>query len=242
MIKNKPIARWTLGPCSRFGIISIKKSIKEFSKIYPKFERIVCYNNVERPKGMDADLLEQKLPYNFSIRNYKIGSSRLNSGWKLCPARININCHELWIDNDFILYKKNKHIDDWINGDYSIITEGIGRNFGIFDKFIDNKLKICAGFFGLPPNFNFDQHIVDAFNKLNIKEIGGWDEQGLVSYIVTGNKHVVIPFSILPISTKIKINKKTINEYDGIHFVGINRKEDVREFKNFCNLYFKFFL
>lgn len=46
---NKLIARWTLGPCSKFGMACVKKSIQEFSKIYPEFDRVICYNNIEKP-------------------------------------------------------------------------------------------------------------------------------------------------------------------------------------------------
>ena len=58
----KPLVRWTIGPVSELGHKILKRSVENFKKIYPEFDCVVCYNNIEK-KLLDeihVDLFEQK--------------------------------------------------------------------------------------------------------------------------------------------------------------------------------------
>jgi hypothetical protein len=121
-------------------------------------------------------------------------------------------------------------IDQWLKGNYCIISEGIGRNFGIYDKLIHPDLKICAGFFGLPPNFDFYKEILLHCKLLKGKTLGSWDEQGLVTSIATNNNHIVVPLTSMAIvepSFDMPLNSSAY------HFVGANRLEKHEKWEQF---------
>lgn len=235
----KPIARWTVGPVSQTGLDILKHSIDLFSKIYPEFERIICFNNLNKFKlkflEKKAYFFEQKeqdsivdlLP---SDNNQEQASG---CGWKLCPPRLSIQSHELFIDNDIIIRKRIKEIDNWLNHEnQGLISEGHPRcrKFGVFDDCVPTGLHVCAGLFGLPPYFDFAERI-NFYNLKKKVSIGGYDEQGLTASIITNmQNYKIIPISKIHISEDWCLEpfynflntKKQIP--DAIHFVGANRK------------------
>ena len=240
----KPIARWTIGAVSNTGFDVLRHSIVLFSKIYPEFERIVCFNSIEKSKIKflegKAQLFEQKEEYNVCDilpTNPNDEQQASGCGWKLCPPRLSLKTHELFIDNDLIIRKRIKEIDDWLKvQDEAIMSEGHPRSrmFGVFDEFIPKEINVCAGLFGLPPNFDFADRIKFFVSQKKVT-IGGWEEQGLTASIVTNSqKYRLIPLSkvhisedwvedpLAPLSQNYSNNNK--QKPDAIHFVGANRK------------------
>src|SRR5688572_12825908 len=102
----KPLARWTVGKVTNTGMEILRESVRVFGRIYPEFDRVVCYNNVERPAGFDG-LYEQMatdLPYPLLGPDADPGEGGSPaSGWKLCPPRLRPEAHELWLDNDIVV-------------------------------------------------------------------------------------------------------------------------------------------
>lgn len=227
----KPLVRWTIGPVNCIGHDILKESVKLFSKVYPEFDRCVCYNNIDKSDIMDlskfADLIcqeESSVPCRLTP-----GSSNPEEasgcGWKLAPPRLRIDSHELWIDNDLIILERMSEIDNWIETENtSIISEGLHRKrmFGVFDSVIDPKVHVCAGFFGLPPNFDFYTKI-EEYSKHLSDSLGGYDEQGLTSAIVTDLDYFLVPLSKMHIAEDTRLFPSKLPS--GIHFVGANRKE-----------------
>ena len=227
----KIIARWTVGPCSECGVEILRESVNLFANLYPEAERMVCYNQIDRPVNINASLYEQhqdELGYPLTSTQDDI-KERSGSGWKLCPPRMDINCHELWIDNDIVIHQKMKEIDQWIKGDYCIISEGLGRYFGIYNNLVPSGLKICAGFFGLPPDFDFRKEILKHCELLNGKTIGSWDEQGLVASIITNKKHKVVPLTSLAIVEP----DFDLPDAPAFHFVEANRIDSHKKWEEF---------
>lgn len=235
----KPLVRWTIGSASDTGIEILSMAVPLFAKIYPEFKRIICFNNIKLSKikhlNKYSELFEQK--ENDSIfkiipENLEDDSKSYGCGWKLCPPRIRPESHELFIDNDLIITKRIKELDNWLlTTDETIITEGHPRSrmFGVFDECIPSGIHACAGFFGIPPNFDFSEKIKMYITKKNT-EIGGWDEQGLTTAIITNEKHKIIPLSKIHISedwvpnplAPLLATKET--DFCGFHFVGANKK------------------
>jgi hypothetical protein len=220
----KPIIRWTIGDVSKNGFICLESSIKNFIKNYKnKFDYYVCYNTIN----------EKKLNY---IRKYPVKllnqhdyvdelkiKPKNHPCWKLFPPRININTHEIFIDNDLVLYEKLPLINRFLkNNDMLIITQARSRAYGNFSKLIKTKDNINTGFFGLYPNFDFKKEINNILNKKIIENWNAhWDEQGLVTYIFENYKYNLIP------TTKIYAGTKMLPFTDGtkgIHYIGLNRK------------------
>lgn len=250
----KPVARWTIGDVSETGFKILYESVKKFHNIYPEFKKIICYNNINLNKikhlesyaeffqQKEIDSLIKLLPSNPNDDHQADGC-----GWKLCPPRLSCDSHELFIDNDLVILKRIEEIDRWLKcNDKTIISEGHPRSrmFGIFDKHIPDNIRACAGLFGLPPNFDFAKEII-KLKKLTCKPnflIGGWDEQGLTTAIVTKSDFVLIPLSKVYISEDW-VDKPLGNvdyiDYHGIHFVGANRKPWHRGWKFYKKICFQ---
>ncbi len=169
---------------------------------------------LEKLNNLNVKLHEQKESLNLPISN---------SGWKLVPSRIRNEAHELWLDNDVLIWKRVPAIDLWLSSNTGIITQGLHGLYGRFKEFVKSPLPVCAGVFGLPPNFNFESKIINLYNyKLQSKRLEmPFDEQGLTAAIITN-----IPGFIKIPMNQIKIceneNDKA-NNVCGIHFVGTNR-------------------
>lgn len=231
----RPIARWTVGHVSNCGMDILMESTKVFEKIYPEFDLMVCYNNIDRsilPKFSSKVIVRQQhsneINYPLTAFDdplegvaYRKGGMA-GSGWKLVPPRLNIKTHELWIDNDIIVRNRMKDIDSWLKKtNCGIISEGLGRIFGVYESLIPKQLKICAGFFGLPPHFDFHATILKYCKCLNGKSLGHYDEQGLVAATITNMKNfIIVPQERLRI---VENHHAFDNFADGIHFVGANR-------------------
>ena len=232
----KPLARWTIGPVEPIGYEILKHSVIKFKEVYPEFDREVCFNNIDKP-DIDCDLINQ---HDFELQfqpsspdeDYSERSGGMKgSGWKLAPPRLRIESHELWIDNDIVILERIPEIDQWLQEETSIISEGLGQHYGSFKSLMGN-LKMCAGFFGLPPKFDFESKISELQKD---KELGGFDEQGLVAYVVSQiGGFITVPKETLKIVEdhhEFPSEKKK-----GYHFVGANRKNWHRGWKSFLDM------
>jgi hypothetical protein len=227
----RKIARWTIGPVSNSGQEILRESILKFSYIYPEFERILCYNNINEEIVEDLShickLYKQEsntVPCKLSDPDENVEEAT-GCGWKLAPPRIDIESMELFIDNDLIIRKRLPQIDEWIkNSNCFLIAEGLSRvrMYGVFDPFIPEKIHANAGIFGIPSGFDFYKKISD-YSLFLEDSLGGYNEQGLtVATIVNTKNYIMIPLSVLHISEDHEGFPKKIP--DAIHFVGANRK------------------
>jgi hypothetical protein len=215
----KPLARWTIGRVHPYGWEVLIKSVKTFPKIYPEFDLIICHNNLSLSEIKTLNNLNVKLYRQIENPNLPIA----NSGWKLIPSRISIKSHELWLDNDVLIWKRVPAIDLWLSSNTGIITQGLYGLYGKFKEFVNSPHPVCAGVFGLPPNFNFESKIINLYNnKLRHKRLDmPFDEQGLTAAIVTN-----IPGFIKIPMNQIKIcenENDKVGDVCGVHFVGTNR-------------------
>lgn len=240
-MKNKPLVRWTVGPVSNLGWEILAESVKTFGKIYPEFDRIVCYNHISDEridflKSFGVDLYKSEQDEIF----YPLTPPGPNpsgfgdpaSGWKLMPARLKINSHELWLDNDILIVDRVPVIDHWIQNDWKIISEGLFRIFGAYDHKVKAGIQACAGLFGCPPGFDFQSEIIELCNEvLQGEPLGHYDEQGLVAAIMTNG-----PFRMVPMRS-VKILQYFENLPDplphGMHMVGINRNKEYKPWEQY---------
>lgn len=246
----KPIVRWTLGPtrCPE-AIECLQNSIRYFQHFYKdKFDYFVM-NNSSIKLQVDAEVVDQ---FQF-INDLKFPA--FGPAWKLFPPRLRIDSHEIFIDNDLILFAKHPIIDQFLNSrDMIFCTEGYAKRFGVFQNLITKNIKLNSGFFGLPPNFDFKTRIEEVSNIFDLppffnfkhelehrhKKIGyakmffdifsRYDEQGCVSLILTNYDN----FKLVPIKDiSVCVDKLKIGFF-GVHFVGLNAGR-----KNFYNEYKK---
>lgn len=234
----KPLARWTLGKTTKLGEETLTQSVKRFKKIYPEFDLIICYNNLSNNQIINLKKLNVKLyEQNSCDLNYPLESvnsppgwkhSMPGWGWKLLPPRLRISSHELWIDNDLIIRERLPSIDKWLNTNKSIISEGSKRAYGIFEEDIPSNNTLCAGLFGLPPNYNFANKIESCCIKLNGTPLGYYNEQGITVLAVLENNPLIVPLSEVSI---VKVLKKPYAK--AMHFIGVNRSEEHQAWKDY---------
>lgn len=215
---NKLIIRWNVGPVKTAGLHILKKSVSNISRIYPQANLIITYNQIEK---REIEFLEE-----FNVDFIKQESNKVNKGyqvhWKLYPARLDNNSHEICIDNDILIFDRIEEIDNFINDDATLISEGLHGAYGQYkDQIPYYGLRFNSGIYGVPPKFDINQMIE--------KEIRPWgnkfDEQGLISIMMHRHKNMyIIPLTKIPIvESEFDINMiKRIKTLKGIHFVGAN--------------------
>jgi hypothetical protein len=215
--------------------------VRLFRRCHPEFDRIICFNNLDSAELNDlksiADLYEQKpedapCPLDVQTGSYEESNG---CGWKLAPPRLRPDSHELFIDNDIIILERLREISDWQCFDgFGLISEGLHRRrmYGVYDGFVLPKIHACAGLFGLPPGFDFAGRIKALLPHLNGKSLGGYNEQGLTTAIITNmENYMLVPLSTLFISEDHVPFPKQLPK--GIHFVGANRKDWHRGWKSY---------
>jgi hypothetical protein len=224
----RPLIRYTLGKVSKSGWETLSESIRLIKKIYPEFDLVVCYNNlnaeeIRRLESFDVPILDQSLHshvMNFVDENN--GWVR-NFFWKLIPQRLRIDAHELWVDNDIVFFDRVDVIDNWLNQSTGIISEGFNKDYGRFGSYPELKNKeeaYCAGFFGLPPHFDFATEIKKLAGDEPLKN---FDEQGLVSLVVSRFENYIVarPRNLVLLSETWK-PQDDFWFPKGIHFARVN--------------------
>lgn len=204
-----------------------------FGKCYPEFKRVVCYNHMEWPIDLNFDVpLYQQQVSDFAYPlTPRDGVNRYGgtpaSGWKLCPPRLNPEGPELFLDNDIVIHNRMPSIDRWLEEGGGIISEGLHRIFGIFERYVPKGVQACAGFFGVPKGFDLERQALDYCRLLKLCNLtlGDYDEQGLVAAVITNmDKFSVVPLTEVAICENWhKVCPSPLPP--AIHFVGANRKE-----------------
>lgn len=219
--------RWTIGNSSKIGFDILAESVKKIKMFYPRSFRFICYNNIsteslEFIKKLDATLVNQN-----KVENVFNAKKCL---WAITPPRLKINCHEIFMDNDIIIYKKLPIISNFRkSSNIFFVTEGKKAHFGKYRPLIPLGKRINTGFFGIPPDFNLKNKVLEVRKELEdllqgqeVKEDeeDHFDYQGIVSAVLVKNNVVIIPMEDINICYKNLV----FGNY-GVHFVHANRKE-----------------
>ena len=201
--------RWTIGQTTPEAIHSLQLSIKLWRKIYGQtFDMVICYNK-DKP-SVDEDLLDQ----NKFINSLPVPP--LTTAWKLYPPRIDIDSHEIFIDNDVIVHSPLSVINPFLlSSDLFFITEAWERSYGYNDHIVPSGFIVNSGLFGIPPGFNFHTNLC-----LNIKPWAShFDEQGLVASVLCNCNTTIIPLSDI----RVCMPEASFGPTKcGLHFVGLN--------------------
>jgi hypothetical protein len=221
--QGKPIWRWTLGPVSDQGFYILKESVKKIKQTYgTTFQYVVCWNGLT-PKQLDqlkqikVDLFQQmpdSLPY-----------PPKNEMWKLYPPRLDMNVHEIVVDNDIVIFDKIPIIDQFLESNFNLLYEGLHRSLGSYDRYVPPGLRINSGIYGVPPGFDLKAGIL---HLLSNDKTPGWkdrfDDQGIIAHVLTKNGNFqILRQSTVPILEPQMVAPKT--GCQGMHFVFANRME-----------------
>lgn len=213
----KPIVRWTIGKTTEAGLACLKYSVKQWQKLYgDKFECFVCYNEIDGHRL--ADIPCEKLNQKLHCNSLDISPKRLPC-WKLYPPRIDIDRHEVFVDNDLVLHRKPDLVERFLGTNRPFISQALVRFYGAFMD-IAPQQPMNTGLFGLPPGYDFRSKINELIKQ---RSFTTWahhaDEQGVVAVLL--KEADIIPLSDIYVC---------LNNYKlgrcGMHFVGLNSGED----------------
>lgn len=200
----------------------LRHSIAQFRNIYgDRFRYVICHNQLSREQldrvtGFGCETVKQDQ----GALCIAPPSSMLDGGpaWKLYPPRISMETHEVFIDNDLVLF--SRALDEFLVDDsMALVTRAVRRCYGQYDSYVRPDLMINTGLVALPP-------YLDWANVLNcqIRAAGSppwrghFDEQGLVASVLQQLKLVFVD-GISVCWTKLAYQQSSV----GMHFVGINQ-------------------
>lgn len=221
----KPLIRWTVGRVDEHGYKSLDLSIKLIKNLYgDTFDYFVCHNSIEKKElkhleKYEVTFVEQdprSLPYPPN-----------GVAWKLYPPRLRMGSHELFIDNDLVVFKRLKKIDQFLSSYSVIYTEGLFGLYGNYKPYVSLWKFLNSGIIGIPPDFDFKAKIEAIIKPWN----DYFDEQGLVASIFSKFKGEKICIT----TTEVAVCKRDgvlPNFTHGCHFCGLNRG-DIRTWHKF---------
>lgn len=237
------IARWTIGPVSKAGFECLSLSIASFQLHHPGAKIVVCHNcpriNLENivSRFPQIELFDQAAYQDSQI-------APMGVAWKLYPPRLFPDDHELCIDNDIVFVEPLKELEDFFEGNHTLLLEGSTRNYGRFERHVPQPYCINSGVYGMPPHFNFKKY-------LNFYVTSDWeqnahgpheasktfDEQGIVALaLLSYGRFVIIPEAILTNCERHLIHGKAL------HFVGLNRSQYHEPYRIFKSNFRKMFM
>ncbi len=248
----KPLFRWTLGPCLQQGLEILEESVKKTVETlgFDNFDWAICYNGLTKEQiqfvkkfieGRSIHLILQDwsncpIPDNMQTPQRKDGSFEPNGTrcggtlWKVCPARLRLNSHEIVMDNDIVLLKKFRQIDEFLNSEKTLILEEPVRFYGKYDcLFPASSANLNSGFMGFPPGYDFGQKIHEVWDEHGkYTQLSQADEQGLLMYTLAQEPSIrVKPDQMIEILGR-DFNKKITGQEEGIHFTQSNRSPNHR--------------
>lgn len=220
----KPLLRWTIGEVHACGYRTLRDSVKRLRDLYD-FDFVICHNNqnpaqLEFLKSLGVELIDQ-IGYQ-SLEKYTF--------MKLSPSRLRPEGHEIFLDNDVVLYKKIPEIDQFIESDATLVYEGLYGLHGAYS--LPKGIHVNSGIFGLPPGYEFETWL--KHNWLDLPAPSKFDEQGLVGKcLLDHSAYIILPQCRVPILEShfdYKAHRKNQSAC-GFHFVGANREENLNFMK-----------
>lgn len=145
--------------------------------------------------------------------------------WKVCPARVDINRHEIVMDNDIVLLTRPRQFDEFLSVDtHTLVLEEPIRFYGRYNDIVPSGEKLNSGLMGFPPGYNFGEEILANWERHGaLTYLSQADEQGLLMYTITRGLNI----RIYKHEIKELLAKANPEPWDrganGFHFVQANR-------------------
>ncbi len=233
----RPLARWTIGNTNADGYECLCMSIDSFLRYYD-FEVVICHNCPATNLPVARFRLIDQSQYLNAIPPPK------GVAWKLYPPRIDINRHEISIDNDLVINERIAYIDEYMISDATLLLEDSSRTYGRFERHVPPGFMINSGIYGMPPGFDLEPYIrfyagdeweKNALNQHDKNET--FDEQGLIALaLLSHSRYLIIP------SRTITNCEHNLVQGQGHHFIGLNRREYHAPFRLYQSMGRKLFL
>jgi len=257
----KPLFRFTVGNCLQQGLDVLAESIRITTNTLgiENWDWAICYNGLSKSDvdfiqnvigNRPIDLIDQKwsdcpIEDNIQSPRRKDGSYEWNgircggTLWKVCPARMRLDAHEIIMDNDIILLRKFHQIDEWLQSNKALILEEPIRFYGRYNHLFprNDSVFLNSGFMGLPPKYDFGAEIRKVWQENGeLKNLSQADEQALLTYTLSLQQSIRIQkdqmVEVLASDWKTEIT----GEEQGLHFTQSNRIPNHRSWKKYLKL------
>ncbi len=261
---SKPLFRWTVGSCLQQGLDILAESINRTTKALglENWDWAVCHNglnaeNLEFLKKMIGDreinLISQNwatcpVMDNCQTPRRRDGSFEWNGTrcggtmWKVCPARMRMETHEIVMDNDVVLLKKFRQIEEFLNQEEkALCLEEPIRFYGRYDcLFSPDPPYLNSGFMGFPPGYDFGSSIFETWvtrgRYMNLTQA---DEQGLLTYTLSQHPNIRIDAAQMKEVLHRDFNTEITGREEGIHFTQSNRIPNHRSWKKYQEIIYQ---
>lgn len=244
----KPLFRWTVGNTLPQGLEILAESVNRTTRALgiDNWDWAICYNGVSRDElqflskaigNKPIQLISQSwatCPVNDNVQTprRRDGSFEYNGAkcggtmWKVCPARLRMETHEIVMDNDIVLLKKFPEIDEFLQAtDKALLLEEPVQFYGRYDcLFPSNEPPLNSGFMGFPPGYDFGNHILMNWEKHgSYTNLTQADEQGLLTYTLNQQPNIRITKEEMVIILHRDYRTQITGKEHGIHFTQANR-------------------
>lgn len=245
----KPLFRFTVGNVLQQGLDILAESIDKTTKTLGLdfWDWVICYNGLTKEDvGFLLKVIGNR-PIKLMAQNWAASpivhpnptSPRRKDGsyeydgkrcsgsiWKVCPARMRMDTHEIIMDNDIVLLKKFPQIDEWLSQTKkALILEEPIRFYGRYDSLMPVEGPFLnSGFMGLPPDYDFRGQIFKTWQENgSYTNLSQADEQGLLTYTLNQIPSIRIkPNQMIEVLHRDMKTEITGRE-EGIHFTQANR-------------------
>lgn len=244
----KPLWRWTVGNCLPQGMEILTESIQRTTKALgvDVWDWAVCYNGLEKEHVTSLMEAIGDLPIRFVAQNWvtcpvknncqsprrKDGSYEWNGNycggtmWKVCPARMRMETHEVIMDNDIVVLRKFSQLDEWLSQkSKTLILEEPIRFYGKYDPLFSQEGPFLnSGLMGLPPGYDFGLEILKNWTHHGSYEnLSQADEQGLLTYTLNQMPNMRIRNNQVIEVLHRDMNTPITGQHDAYHFTQANR-------------------
>ncbi len=243
----KPLWRWTIGNCLPQGFEILAESINRTTRALgiDNWDWAVCYNGITKD---DIQFLQKAIgdkPIQLISQNWascpindNCQTPRRRDGsfeydgkkcggtmWKVCPARLRMETHEVVMDNDIVILKKLPQIEEFLSSNKALILEEPIRFFGRYDcLFSGNEKPLNSGLMGFPPGYDFGLEIFKYWEKHgSYNNLSQADEQGLLTYALNQKENIRIKKEDLIIILHRDYSTKVTGKDYAYHFTQANR-------------------
>jgi ribosomal protein S18 acetylase RimI-like enzyme len=229
------VVRWTIGDVSSAGFEALRLSVWSATKLFGRRARyVVCVNSVpldvararagELPEHVEwRDVSDALWP---EIRPYLADNYAEGVAWKFAPLRLDVNAHELALDNDCILWAVPRAVEHWLAGRSAagcVIAEDVRPCFGQFAARCGPEPR-NSGIRGIPAGFDFGGALLETLREYPVKLSSELDEQGLqVAALQRRASPAVVSTREVSICSPFPPHLPHLGEC-GAHFVGLNAK------------------
>jgi hypothetical protein len=253
----KPLWRWTVGSCLKQGLDVLAESIKRTTEVIgiDRFDWLICHNGLT-PENLNflqvaigdkpISLFEQhwsmsavddvcqsprRLDGSFEWNGNKCGGSM----WKVCPARMRIDSHEIVMDNDIVILKNIPPIDEFLKDNRALILEEPIRFYGRYDHlFGAGGAYLNSGLMGFPPGYDFAAAIRRVWESNGkLQKLSQADEQGLLTYALSRIPSYRIKTAQMKEVLARDFKERIVGDEQAIHFTQSNRISNHRAWKDY---------